>query len=306
MEILRRWFLCATLVCAASALSHDSGYARVPDKALGEGLKYEPVASPVRIDASASFEVTTTLTPRRQAKMGLTQANVFPVLNARGRAIVHDLTSSGLFARIVTRPEEKADYLVKVLWEDNRLTLTAENTADGQLVSSHVREIRAGKPDGGISLIQEAMVALKANLVDDLKERPPLESVRVRAVQDELAMLNQATLPDLLAGSDQRVDVARARNNAIVAAKTLQLPKILSDWKTAELTALIVRIEQTILTLSHECELAKDQAQVAVADGRPSGSMEKWRDLALSYRERVELLKPIVAAIKEEIANRNR
>ena len=68
-----------------------------------------------------------------------------------------------------------------------------------------------------------------------------------------------------------------------------------------------MRIEQTILDLNHECEVAKDQAQqsVAGATANPS-SIDELRGLAICYRERIELLKPIAAALKEEIANRGR
>ena len=113
--------------------------------------------------------------------------------------------------------------------------------------------------------------------------------------------------------------------SAIIAAKTRQLPDILRTWRTDELTALIVKIEQTILDLNHECEVAKDQAQQSVASngnprdtagiGRARGlanattrtqDLDELRGLAISYRERIELLKPILDALKEEIANRAR
>jgi hypothetical protein len=79
-----------------------------------------------------------------------------------------------------------------------------------------------------------------------------------------------------------------------------------------------VKIEQTILDLNHECEVAKDRAQQAAANPEASSSrgrgqsgarglsVDELRDLSISYRERIELLKPIAAALKEEIANRNR
>jgi hypothetical protein len=156
--------------------------------------------------------------------------------------------------------------------------------------------------------LQQIMTDLKADLVADLKGTPREKPAAVKAVE----ALQEARLPDLLVAADTSVDLARARNRAIVAAKNQQLPAILRDRKIEELSALVVKIEQTILDLNHEAEVAKDNAQQAVAnpDG-PSGrgpglSAEKSRDLSISYRERIELLKPIAAAIKEEIANRSR
>jgi hypothetical protein len=83
------------------------------------------------------------------------------------------------------------------------------------------------------------------------------------------------------------------------------LPTLLRDSKTSDLTALVIKIEQTILDLNHESELTKDHAQQVATDGR-GRQLDGIRGLGISYNERIELLKPIAAALKEEIANRNR
>jgi len=128
-----------------------------------------------------------------------------------------------------------------------------------------------------------------------------------QAAQAEAGLLAKASLSDLLAGADRSVVFARARNRALVAARELQLPTILRDLKTDELSALVVKIEQTILDLDHECEVAKDQTQQPVA-GAAAGAanLDELRGLAICYRERIELLKPILSVLKEEIANRAR
>jgi hypothetical protein len=113
-------------------------------------------------------------------------------------------------------------------------------------------------------------------------------------------------LSELLASSDKTEFLARERNRALVAAKNQQLPGMLREKKTDELSALVVKIEQTILDLNHECEVAKDQAQQATATNGDARQIEELRGLAISYRERIELLKPILTALKEEIANRGR
>jgi tetratricopeptide (TPR) repeat protein len=121
--------------------------------------------------------------------------------------------------------------------------------------------------------------------------------------QEEAA---KASLSDLLASSDKTESNARERNRAIIAAKNQQLPAILREKKTDELSALVVKIEQTILDLNHESEVAKDRAQQATATNGDARQIEELRGLTISYRERIELLKPILTALKEEIANRNR
>jgi hypothetical protein len=165
------------------------------------------------------------------------------------------------------------------------------------------------------------MTQAKADLAADL-----MAIVQGQQAQAELAeaeLLTKATFAELLASADKNESLARARNRAIVAAKNHQLPAILRERKTEELTELVVKIEQTILDLNHECEVAKDQAQQSVASGEAPAqqlrggrgdaspatnttSLDELRGLAICYRERIELLKPILAALKEEIANRNR
>ncbi len=120
-----------------------------------------------------------------------------------------------------------------------------------------------------------------------------------------IAALAKASLPELLSTADPSVSLARARNDAIIAAKTRDLPKLLHDDTSADLTALCVCLEQTILGLNHECEVAKDKAQQAAANGDPQ-QLDELRGLSICYRERIEILKPILAALKEEIANRGR
>jgi hypothetical protein len=153
--------------------------------------------------------------------------------------------------------------------------------------------------------LQRILVALKADVAANLQAKGRRQ--QELAAESEANLLKKAPLSDLLAGSDRSVMFARARNRALVAAQELQLPAILRDRKTDELSALVVKIEQTILDLNHECEVAKDQAQQAVAGANGvAANLDELRGLSICYRERIELLKPIAAALKDEIANRNR
>jgi|GEM_PF-7011873 len=49
--------------------------------------------------------------------------------------------------------------------------------------------------------------------------------------------------------------------------------------------------------------MAKDLAQNEAAAGNDAEEKREW---ALIYKERIEILKPMLAAIKEEISNRGR
>jgi len=289
-----------------------SGCATAPTSVFLRGLAYEPARSPVQIDASAAIACTATLSPDQLAffkQQGLNDTTIANMLSARGQTVQHDLTVSGIFTRIVPADSTTADYRVTGHWEDNHVTLTAIQPATGRQVSSNRMEIPAAGPGGFAEVMPALMVALKADLVADLQGQPrpsQRQSVQAEAARQELEQLGQTPLLELLAGSDKSATFARARNRAIITAKNLQLPGMLRESKTTELSALVVKIEQTILDLNHESELAKDHAQQATATGAEPGRIDELRGLAISYRERIELLKPILAALKEEIANRNR
>jgi hypothetical protein len=115
---------------------------------------------------------------------------------------------------------------------------------------------------------------------------------------------DQMSFDQLLASKDPTSANAQARNHALLSFKTLRLPALLRDTQTPQLTALTVQIEQTVLDLNRESELAKDHAQQAVQTG--SGNVDQFRELSLLYKDRIEILKPILIAIKEETANRNK
>ena len=318
-----------SLICAGLALLLCFGCAvTLPADFFVNAMAYEPMRSPVQIDASAAVDVVVTMTPEVLAAW-----KDFPgsfVANYRSgveQMLRNDLTKSGLFARIVTNDATKADYLVKVAYVGEldrvRVTLTATETASGTQVSSRTREGSGGnfkwsderflerlgcrlhrEGSGGNFKWSDFMAALKADLVADLQEKARQQ--QAQAARAEAEFFTKASLFDLLARSDKSVFLARERNLAIVAAKNQQLPAMLRDRKTDELSALVVKIEQTILELNHECEVAKDKAQQATATNGDPRQIEELRGLAISYRERIELLKPILTALKEEIANRGR
>jgi hypothetical protein len=271
---------------------------------------YQTERSPAQIDASATVEASATCDPDLRASLSasMSEQQITNHLQALSETLTNDIVNSGLFARIQPISGPKADYLIKIFFNESRppdwvvrVTLTVVDSTTLQELSTHTRELASGAMQF-TEFLPGLMTALKADMVSDL--------IAQRTAQAKAAEFQKAALVDLLAGTDKWVAVARERNHALVAAKIQQLPAILRESKTDELTALLVKIEQTILDLNHEAEVAKDRAQQATANPEASSdrgaTASELRDLSISYRERIELLKPIAAAIKEEIANRNR
>ena len=106
-------------------------------------------------------------------------------------------------------------------------------------------------------------------------------------------------------GGDEPSKLAAIRwsNHVLVQVKNRTLPGMLRERRPDELLDLATRIESVILDLNLQAELAKDQAQRLIeTGGDPGGSRER----ALIYRERISVFKPIVIALKQAVAFRER
>ena len=272
---------------------------------------YRPTPSAVRIETSIS--ITRTNLPYLP-----------PGSNWRSvpQAVFSEILKAGLFAREILPADGLADYSIEIdidLSIPLRITIHLRDENARRELGSFTRRASASVDRFQLeAAIREVMAGLKTDLVSALKAVgvPTAETQTVvdqkrmaekrEADREALAALRTTRLQELLVAAETSSEMARARNHAIIAAKDEQLPGILQEWKTAELAALGVKIEQTVLDLNHACEVAKDRAQQATAAGETSGSIDQLRDLAISYRERIELLKPILGALKDEIANRSR
>jgi hypothetical protein len=274
-------------------------------------LAYQPERSPVQFDVSAAVEASVTQDPsvteyfRRNA--GLSEQTIKDSMQARGAVLADDIINSGLFARIRPVGDSTVDYLVKIQDEEFRypdwvvrITIRLVDARTQQEFAVRSQEVVAGMMPYQ-QLFPGMMAALRKDLAADLQNRSRQQKALAAA-----AAFQTASLADLLVASDEFVGVARERNRALIAAKNQQLEKILREMKTDGLSALVTKMEQTILDLDHESEVAKDRAQQATAANGDPRHIEELRGLTISYRERIELLKPVVAALKEEIANRNR
>ena len=90
----------------------------------------------------------------------------------------------------------------------------------------------------------------------------------------------------------------------IITWKNRRLDSLVRNTKTSELRDYVDRIEHTIYEATDAEEKQKDQAQSLLAAG--TAGSDACLDLARAYRLRIEVLKPILAALKEEVANREK
>jgi hypothetical protein len=314
MQNPKRSLRCLCLACAGISLLLCSGCITVPKSALTEEMANQPLQSPVQIDASATVVATVTVTPEVWGKWKIATFSDETLANYRDtleETLRNDIVASGLFARIETG--SKADFAVKVKWvESTKVTcaLSATEAATGEQTTTQphtypgVTGFRWDETALGRTW-SNALPAFMAIIKTELAEKLLANLNRKQAQADKI-LFAKASLTELIAGIDKNAASANERNQAIIVAKNQQLPVLLRENKTEQLSALVITIEQTTLTLNHEGELAKDHAQQLTAAGGNARQIDELRGLAISYQERIELLKPIAAALKEEIANRNR
>lgn len=128
-----------------------------------------------------------------------------------------------------------------------------------------------------------------------------------KPVHAEITEVNEPRIEEL--AEIQTTDVTRGaeyirwRTGVLLQAKTRTLPKLLKGNATQQLQELFIKVEQAVLNCSHEADLAKNRAQQAVEKG---GDPAKDREWSLIYNEHLAVLNAILAALKEELANRLR
>ncbi len=110
--------------------------------------------------------------------------------------------------------------------------------------------------------------------------------------------------PCLIGREDFGIAGGRWRNRILIQAKNSTFPKLLGEGKTSDLAALGTRLEQVALDLGHEAELAKDRAQRILGSGQ--GDPVPDREMSILCHERIELIKSMLSAIRDEISNRKR
>lgn len=124
-----------------------------------------------------------------------------------------------------------------------------------------------------------------ARVVFNPVTEPPLED-----------FIDIATVP-----ANELVDYINWSNGALLLVKNATLPALVAEKSKDELIQLVTRLEQTVLDLSSKAEVAKDQAQQIIENkGDPTGA----RALSIAYQQRIGVFRPIVAAIKQGIVQK--
>jgi hypothetical protein len=157
-----------------------------------------------------------------------------------------------------------------------------------QAVVAHLDE--SGRWQPARSYLRSARTLTQASVLIE-------NNVPVRAVvhtPDMPPLEDFIDTPDL-SGSD-RAEVLRWSNNVLLEAKNRSLEKLLREESRDALLDLATRIEKSILDLSAQAERAKDRAQAIVEKGE--GDPAPDRELSVLCRQRIEILKPVLAAVK--------
>lgn len=140
----------------------------------------------------------------------------------------------------------------------------------------------------------KSLVSVTALLENGIPSRLVVTEVSEPPLEDFLSVQT--------AGGDlETAEAMRWSNKVLLQAKNRSLPGLLQQKSTPDLLDLITQVENSFLDLNRMAETAKDRAQKAVADGGDGGTA---RELSLTCRERGDILKPILAAMKQEVARR--
>lgn len=167
-----------------------------------------------------------------------------------------------------------------------RGTIRAQSPGHVGVVETHAQSLRGLATRAAISRFAADAAArerLRALLAADRPE--PLE------------------LEALLTTKETFVPRARWRTRQLIRVKNETLEATLSEAKASELRALSSKLEACMVDLSHEAEVAKDLAEGSLAKGEAS---DEARALSLVYNERIEVLRPILGAVKGELDARAR
>jgi hypothetical protein len=135
--------------------------------------------------------------------------------------------------------------------------------------------------------------------VPDWKTDGPLDRLTAVAVRE------RTLAPEEVFRLEPFDQVAPANwNRFLIAWKNRQLPALLRDAKTPDLRSLVDRIEALSLRTNETAEKEKDEGQKLTAAGKPGA--EFHAQTARTHVSRLEILKTLLAALKQEIANRSR
>ncbi|TSK04257.1 MAG: hypothetical protein FPO08_18160 [Geobacter sp.] len=229
------------------------------------------------------------LPPERLAKVRKARQAGLKEVSVEGVSYSYLLTPA--FSKGVER-QEKADQMVMLLYGEKphpdlqplETAIVAQRADNGRWLPVSAYLKRTGKSLISVTALLEG--GIPGRLVVTEVSEPPLE--------DFLSVQTAA-------GDLETAEAMRWSNKVLLKAKNRSLPGLLQQKSTPDLLDLITQVENSFLDLNRMAETAKDRAQKAVADGGDGGTA---RELSLTCRERGDILKPILAAMKQEVARR--
>lgn len=186
---------------------------------------------------------------------------------------------------VLSQKPDKAESFAALIYADNPRRST--NPLDRVTVARR-DETGAWHPVTGYLRSMKTLTAASV-----LMENGVPSKVVVRAV-------GEPPLEDFIDIQEMTAAGMRWSNGVLLDAKNISLAKILNEKSGDELLALATRIEKAILDLSEQAERAKDRAQAIVEKGQ--GDPAPDRELSVLFRQRIEILKPILAAVKQGAA----
>ena len=190
----------------------------------------------------------------------------------------------------VTKPKKGSTFSLLVFQDyprqsakpmDEAIVARYDESGHWQPVTGYLRRARTLT---SVSPLMEKGVPVK--VVVRTPEVPPLED-----------FIDTPDLP----GTD-RAEVLRWSNSLLLDAKNRSMDKLLREESRDTMLTLATRIERSILDLNEQAERAKDRAQSMVEKGE--GDPAPDRELSVLCRQRIEVLKPILAAIKGAAAGK--
>ncbi|MBI2931317.1 MAG: hypothetical protein HYY16_06675 [Planctomycetes bacterium] len=112
-------------------------------------------------------------------------------------------------------------------------------------------------------------------------------------------LIHAPALDDVLVVQDASAWRVRARNQALVLAKDRTLPRLLRDATTQEIKGLAQRVEEVTAGVEREHQGIQERVQQA-----PQDDVDAVKELAQAYRQRLDAVKAMLAAIQAELAKR--
>jgi len=208
------------------------------------------------------------------------------------RSCLQEVTIDGrhhwcFLAPTLTGNHERAGLITALLYREYP-TRGAEPVA--QMTVARRDQAGAWQPIAGYLRWAEKLTTLSVLLEDGLPSKVVVRTIEEPPLEDFIE------IPDML-GSDGAAYL-RWNNGVLLEAKNRSLPRLLREKSRDELLSLVTHIEKAILNVSEQAEQAKDRAQAKVEKGQ--GDQAPDRELAILCRQRIEILKPILAAMKQE------